>query len=168
MQRAPSPKRRTRRCRPSTGCSAPSGRCWPRSWTLLRRRRSAHRVRRPARRPRRTGRTRPVKVVTAFARMAAEFMERSSAIQHALATAAQAQAEAARVCWPRSARQRHTGQSKIVTALQARGAPPPRPRHSEAADIVYALLPPDMHKILTVEKGSVSTRPTQLPASQRT
>jgi TetR/AcrR family transcriptional regulator, regulator of autoinduction and epiphytic fitness len=94
----------------------------------------------------------PVKMVNAFARIAAEFMERSSAIQHVLATAAQVDAEAAELL-AEIRRQRHTGQSRIVTALKARGALDPGLGTSEAADIVYALLSPDVHRILTVERG---------------
>jgi AcrR family transcriptional regulator len=94
----------------------------------------------------------PGKMVNAFARIVREFMDRSSAIQHVLATAAQVDAEAAEVL-TEIRRQRHTGQSRIVTALEARGALDPDLDTSEAADIVYALLSPDMHRILTVERG---------------
>jgi AcrR family transcriptional regulator len=94
----------------------------------------------------------PVKMVNAFARITREFMERSSAIQHVLATAAQVDAEAAELL-AEIRRQRYTGQSRIVAALEARGALDPDLGTSEAADIVYALLSPDMHRILTVERG---------------
>jgi hypothetical protein len=40
-----------------------------------------------------------------------------------------------------------------VAALKARGALGPGLRTSEAADIVYALLSPDVHRILRVERG---------------
>ena len=93
----------------------------------------------------------PVKMVTGFARIVREFMERSSAIQHVLATAAQIDAEAAELL-AEIRRQRHIGQSRIVTALQARGVLDPDLDTSEAADIVYALLSPDVHRILTVER----------------
>jgi AcrR family transcriptional regulator len=94
----------------------------------------------------------PVKMVNAFARIVREFMERSSAIQHVLATAAQVDAEAAELL-AETRRQRHTGQSRIVAALAARGALDPDLGTSEAADAVYALLSPDLHRILTVERG---------------
>src|SRR6516225_1692721 len=80
----------------------------------------------------------PVKMLGAFARIARELMDRSSAIQHVLATAAQVDAE--------------------------------------AADIVYALLSPEVHRILTVERGWPADRyerwiarslATLLPADQR-
>jgi AcrR family transcriptional regulator len=94
----------------------------------------------------------PAKMVSAFARIVREFMERSSAILHVLATAAQVDPDAAELL-AEIRRQRHTGQSRIVAALQARGALDPGLDMSEAADMVYALLSPDVHRILTVERG---------------
>jgi AcrR family transcriptional regulator len=94
----------------------------------------------------------PVTMVNAFARIARELMERSSAIQHVLATAAQVDAEAAGLL-AEIRRQRHTGQSRIVAALEARGALDPGLGKAEAADIVYALLSPEVHRILTLECG---------------
>src|SRR6516225_7758304 len=96
--------------------------------------------------------TDPAKKVTAFARIMREFMERSSAIQHVLATAAQVDADAAELLAD-IRRQRHTGQSRIVAALDARGALDPGLDQTEAADIIYALLSPEVHRILTVERG---------------
>jgi hypothetical protein len=94
----------------------------------------------------------PATMVNAFARIARELMERSAAIQHVLATAANVDAEAAELL-TEIRRQRHTGQSRIVAALDAIGALDPALGKSEAADIVYALLSPDVHRILTVERG---------------
>src|SRR5690348_7856131 len=62
--------------------------------------------------------TDPVKMVNAFARIVREFMERSSAIQHVLATAAQVDPDAAGLL-AEIRRQRHTGQSRIAAALAA-------------------------------------------------
>jgi AcrR family transcriptional regulator len=94
----------------------------------------------------------PAKLVTAFARIVREFMERSSVIHHVLATAAQVDADAAELLAD-IRRQRHTGQSRIVAALDARGALDPGLDKAEAADTVYALLSPEVHRILTVERG---------------
>jgi len=116
----------------------------------------------------------PAKMVNAFARIVRELMERSSAIQHVLATAAQVDADAAGLL-AEIRRQRHTGQSRIVAALDARGALDPGLDKAEAADIVYALLSPEMHRILTVERGWPADRyerwiarslSTLLPAGQ--
>ena len=50
-------------------------------------------------------------------------------------------------------RQRHTGQSRIVTALDAIGALDPSLDKAETADMVYTLLSPEVHWILTIERG---------------
>ncbi len=96
--------------------------------------------------------TDPVMKVEAFARIARELMERSSAIQHVMATAAQVDADAAELL-TETHRQRHIGQSRIVAALDATGALDPGLDKTEAADFVYAVLSPEVHRILTVERG---------------
>jgi AcrR family transcriptional regulator len=129
---------------------------------------------RPAQRAARAE-TDPVKMVNAFARIASELMERSSAIQHVLATAAQIDPDAAELL-AEIRRQRHVGQSRVVAALEAKEALDPGLGRAEAADIVYALLSPDVHRILTVERGWPADRyerwvarslSTLLPAGQR-
>ena len=94
----------------------------------------------------------PATMVNAFARIGRELMDRASAIQHVLATAAQVHPEAADLL-AEIRRQRYTGQSRIVAALEARGALDPDLDAAEAADIVYAVMSPDVHWILTVERG---------------
>jgi hypothetical protein len=79
-------------------------------------------------------------------------MERSSAILRVLATAAQVDPDAAQLL-EEMRRQRHTGQSRIIAALTARHALDPCLEPSEAADIAYAVLSPEVHHILTVERG---------------
>ena len=94
----------------------------------------------------------PHQLLAAFARIAREFMDRSSAILHVLASAALVDAEAADLL-AEIRRQRHTGQSRIVAALMERGALDPGLEPSEAADFVYLLWSPEVHSILTVERG---------------
>lgn len=94
----------------------------------------------------------PVTLIRAFARIGRDFMVRSSAIMHVLATAAQVDSDAAQLM-EHIRRQRRTGQSRIVTALSARDALDPQLEFSEAVDITYAALSPDVHRILTVECG---------------
>ena len=94
----------------------------------------------------------PQALVTAFARIGRDFMERSSAILRVLATAAAVDPEAAQLM-EEIRRQRHAGQSRIVAALAARDALDPDLEPSEAADITYAAFSPDVHYILTVERG---------------
>jgi AcrR family transcriptional regulator len=94
----------------------------------------------------------PTAMLDLFARIVRDFMQRSSAIQHVLTTAAYVDAEAAELLAD-IRRQRLTGQSRIVAALEARGALDPDLPASQAADVVYMLLSPDVHRILTVERG---------------
>jgi TetR/AcrR family transcriptional regulator, regulator of autoinduction and epiphytic fitness len=94
----------------------------------------------------------PVALVRAFARIGRDFMERSSQIIHVLATAAQVDPDAAQLL-QEIRHQRYTGQSRIVAALAARDALDPELQFSDAADIAYAVLSPDMHRILTTERG---------------
>jgi len=101
--------------------------------------------------------TDPATFVQAFARIARELMDRSSAIQHVLATAAQVDTDAAGLLAD-IRRQRYVGQSRIVAALDARGALDPDLDKSEATDMVYAALSPDVHRILTVERGWTADR----------
>ena len=119
--------------------------------------------------------TDPAKMVTAFARIARELMDRSSAIQHVLATAAPVDPDAAELL-TEIRRQRHTGQARIAAALQATGALDPGLGTAEAADIIYALLSPEVHRILTLERGWPADRyerwiarslATLLPPGQR-
>ena len=94
----------------------------------------------------------PQALITAFARISRDFMERSSAILRVLATAAAVDPEAAQLM-EEIRRQRHTGQSRIVAALSARHALDPDLEFSEAVDFTYAALSPEVHHILTVERG---------------
>ncbi len=98
------------------------------------------------------GETDPRALITAFARIGRDFMERSSAILRVLATAAAVDPDAAQLL-DEIRRQRHTGQSRIVAALSALGALDPDLQSSEAADIAYAVLSPEVHHILTAERG---------------
>jgi hypothetical protein len=94
----------------------------------------------------------PVKMVEAFARILADLMERTSSILYVLASAAQVDPDAAGLLAD-VRRQRHTGQSRIVAALVERDALDPDLDPSKAADTVYAFMSPDVHRILTIERG---------------
>ncbi len=97
----------------------------------------------------------PLKMAEAFGRIAAAFMERTSAILYVLETAAQVDHEVADLL-AAIRRQRHTGQSRIVAALVERDALDPDLDPSKAADMVYAFMSPDVHRILTIERGWTS------------
>jgi AcrR family transcriptional regulator len=93
----------------------------------------------------------PGKLLDRFARICRELMQRSADIQHVLATAAIVDTEVASLL-TEIRRQRHRGQSRIVAALIERGALDPKFRKAEAEDIVYTILSPEVHRILTVER----------------
>jgi AcrR family transcriptional regulator len=94
----------------------------------------------------------PVALIRSFARVGREFMERSSAIMHVLATAAPVDPDAGQLM-EEIRRQRHVGQSRIVGALSALEALDPDLDFSSAVDMTYLSLSPDAHRILTVERG---------------
>ena len=94
----------------------------------------------------------PEALISAFACIGRDFMERSSAIMHVLVTAAQVDPDAAQLM-QEIRRQRHTGQSRIVAALAAREALDPELQFTDATDIAYVVLSPDVHRILTTERG---------------
>lgn len=93
----------------------------------------------------------PGALIDRFARITREFMARSAALQHVLATAAIVDADAAELL-DEVHRQRHVGQSRIVAAIIARDALDPTLTRREAEDTVYALLSPDLHRVLTSER----------------
>ena len=94
----------------------------------------------------------PTSLVRSFARICRQFMERSSEMFHVLASAAQVDPEIAEFQTD-IRRQRHTGQARIVAAIADRDALDPVLSLSEAQDIAYAALSPEVHRVLTVERG---------------
>ena len=94
----------------------------------------------------------PVRLIRAFARIGRDFMERSSSIMHVLATATQVDPDAAQLMED-IRKQRLTGQSRIVGALSALNALDLQLELSDAVDMTYVAFSPDVHRILTVERG---------------
>lgn len=97
----------------------------------------------------------PLKLVEAFGPICSQLMERSSEILQIVSSAAQVDPEAAALL-AETRRQRHTGQSRIIAALVELDALDPDLYPAQAADMVYAWLSPDVHRILTVERGWTS------------
>jgi TetR/AcrR family transcriptional regulator, regulator of autoinduction and epiphytic fitness len=93
----------------------------------------------------------PLALVRSFARICRLFMERSSEMFHVLSTAAQVDPEIAEL-QDEIRRQRRTGQSRIVAAIADRDALDPDLSLSDAEDITYAALSPEVHRILTTER----------------
>lgn len=93
----------------------------------------------------------PVVLVHSFAHICRMFMERSSEMFHVLSSAAQVDPEIAEL-QDDIRRQRYTGQSRIVAAVAERKALDPQLSLSDAKDIAYAALSPEVHRILTIER----------------
>lgn len=94
----------------------------------------------------------PGAVLDAFAHILREVMHRSAALQTVLLESAAVDAEAAEMLQI-TRRQRHTGQSRIVRALAGKEALSEGLSPSEAADIAYTVMSPEVFRILTVERG---------------
>ena len=94
----------------------------------------------------------PIAFVEAFAGIARRLMDRSSAILYVLSTAAVVDTEAASLLAD-IRRQRLVGQSRITAELAKRDALNPELSKAEATDIVYVLWSPEVHRILTIERG---------------
>jgi AcrR family transcriptional regulator len=94
----------------------------------------------------------PQALVRSFARICRLFMDRSSEMFHVLSTAAEVDQEIAEL-HDEIRRQRRTGQSRIVLAIADRNALDPDLSLAEAEDVTYAALSPEIHRILTIERG---------------
>jgi AcrR family transcriptional regulator len=94
----------------------------------------------------------PVALVRSFAHICRLLMERSSDTLHVLSTAAEVDPEIAEL-QDEIRQQRYIGQSRIVAAIASKKALSPELSLSEAKDIAYAALSPEVHRVLTVERG---------------
>ena len=94
----------------------------------------------------------PGELLDAFAHLTRQVLQRSAAIHHVLVSSADADAEAAEQL-AETRRQRHSGQSRIVRALVGAGHLRDGLSPAAAADIVYAVMSPELFRILTVERG---------------
>jgi AcrR family transcriptional regulator len=94
----------------------------------------------------------PADMLAAFAHLLTELMQRAGPLQHVLATSAAVDEEAAEMLAKVRA-QRHVGQGRIVRELARRGVLAPGLTAKAAADIVYTVMSPEVHRILTVERG---------------
>ena len=94
----------------------------------------------------------PGELLDAFAHLVRQVLHRSAALQNVLLSSAGVDAEAAEMLAV-TRRQRHTGQSRIVRALARSGHLRKGLAPTAVADIVYALMSPEVFHILTVERG---------------
>jgi AcrR family transcriptional regulator len=91
----------------------------------------------------------PRRLLAAFAHLAAELTGRAAPILHLLRSAADADPEAAAMLAVTKS-QRFTGQSRIARTLAERHQL--TVTEAGAADIIYTLMSPEVHRILTTER----------------
>jgi AcrR family transcriptional regulator len=93
----------------------------------------------------------PREQLEAFAELAARVMARLAPIHHMLTGAAATDPEAAELLAD-FGRQRQVGQSRIAASLARRGVLRAGVSEREAADTIYALMSPEVFRLLTVER----------------
>ncbi|BBY81487.1 TetR/AcrR family transcriptional regulator [Mycolicibacterium pulveris] len=94
----------------------------------------------------------PKNQVAGFVAVAADVNARTAPIYGILVSAAGSDPDAAALLDDLN-RQRRAGQGQLVRALDRVDALRPGLRRSEAADIVYTLMSPDVYRLLVVERG---------------
>jgi len=94
----------------------------------------------------------PRSLLAGYARLAREVLDRSGPVQHVLRSAAAVDTEVADLLETTN-RQRLTGQSRVARALSTRGWLAEGLDENDALDIIYTLMSPEVHRILTTERG---------------
>ena len=94
----------------------------------------------------------PKDQLAGFVGIAAEINARTAPIYRILVSAASSDPDAAAVL-DELTRQRQDGQGNISRALARAGALRPELRQRDAADIIHALLSPELHHLLVVDRG---------------
>lgn len=94
----------------------------------------------------------PSQLLKRFAHICRELLDRSAPIQEVLRSAANVDADAKDMLSV-TKQQRLTGQSRIAQALAERHALAAGIDQAMAADIVYVLMSPEVHRILTLERN---------------
>lgn len=94
----------------------------------------------------------PRRLLAAFARVCREVFDRSGPIQRVLRGAAGADPEAGELLdWLNS--QRLEGQTRVARTLASRGALAEGLTEAAATDTIYTLMAPEVHHLLTTERG---------------
>ncbi len=91
----------------------------------------------------------PGRLLAAFAHLARDLAGRAAPLLHVLRTAADVDPEAAEMLAVTKS-QRFTGQSRIARTLAERHQL--TVTEADAADIIYTLMSPEVHRILTIER----------------
>ncbi len=94
----------------------------------------------------------PVRQLEGFAAICREVNARSESVYRVLAGAAQSDPEAAALLADRT-RQRAAGQQLIARSLAEAGALRPELGERDAADIIHALMSPEMYRLLVTDRG---------------
>jgi hypothetical protein len=93
----------------------------------------------------------PRALLAGYARVARSVLTRSGPLQQMLRVAAEADPECADLAGT-FRQQRLAGQSLVARELAARGALAPGLTEEAALDTIYALMSPEVHRLLTVER----------------
>jgi AcrR family transcriptional regulator len=93
----------------------------------------------------------PGELIDAFAHLTRQVLHRSAALLDVLMSSAGVDPEAAEMLSV-TRHQRHTGQSRIVQSLARSGHLRNDLTPAAAKDIVYALMSPELYRILTIER----------------
>lgn len=96
--------------------------------------------------------TDPRRLLAGYAHLARGVLERSGPIQHMLRTAAAADPECADLL-EATRQQRLLGQSRVARALAGQDALADGLTEARALDVIYTLMSPEVHHILTAERG---------------
>ncbi|MGV0714990.1 helix-turn-helix domain-containing protein [Mycolicibacterium sp. XJ662] len=94
----------------------------------------------------------PRKQVAGFVAIASEVNSRTAPVYRILVGAASSDPDAAALLEDLN-RQRRTGQGGLARALGRAGALRPGLREAEAADSIYALMSPEVYRLLVVDRG---------------
>jgi AcrR family transcriptional regulator len=101
--------------------------------------------------------TDPRRMLAGYARLAREVLDRSGPLQQVLRSAAHVDPEAAELL-EQVNRQRLDGQASVARRLADRGALADGLAESEATDVIYGLMSPQLHRVLTIERGWTADR----------
>jgi TetR/AcrR family transcriptional regulator, regulator of autoinduction and epiphytic fitness len=92
------------------------------------------------------------RMLDGYARRYRKVLERSAPLHHVLRSAAAVDPEAAALL-ARVEHQRLMGQSGVARALADRGALADGVTEDEARDVIFTMMSPEVHRILTVQRG---------------
>jgi AcrR family transcriptional regulator len=93
----------------------------------------------------------PERLLAGFAGLCREVLDRSAPMQHVLRTAAVVDPDAAQLL-STFMRQRLAGQARVARALKARNALANGITERQALDVIYTLMSPEVHRMLTAER----------------